>query len=358
MATPAELQQRTVEYAKTGMFGAPALDANLELTRAAPDNEGGWTRLARCYMEAGRLDEATAALDAVLRLNTQNSIARSLQIEVTKRRIGATAAVKATPARAAKPKPEKVVRGAKPKAAVPIAAFGRPEFDALDTLPPDPAMEVVGSRLEALVMAVNERPFAEQIVEARNRAGHAGARLFRRNSIYSGGPGQIFAFQHGGRWEPQVNVALTAATNPSGGRHSLRAGIGFNLTSDGTDRNREEGHARALAYFAQFQQLLSAEWGGFLTGWLAANGGFIQYGGGTPPATSLSPAEAVSRLLDCPDPAATGWVFCGRWLFADTPEDAATLADARKLLNWIERALTDLQPLWTTVYRIPPAPVS
>ena len=71
MATPAELQQRTVEYAKTGMFGAPALDANLELTRAAPDNEGGWTRLARCYMEAGRLDDATAALDAVLRLQAE-----------------------------------------------------------------------------------------------------------------------------------------------------------------------------------------------------------------------------------------------------------------------------------------------
>jgi Tetratricopeptide repeat len=355
MATPNELQQRTIEYAKTGMFGTPALDANLELTRAAPANEGGWTRLARCYMEAGRLDEATAALDAVLQLNPQNSIARSLQIEVTKRRIGATAAVKAPPARAAKAKPVRAARGAGTSSGAPTAVFGRTEFTALGQMAPDGAMEIVGSRLEALLMAVNERPFAQQIVEARNRAGHSGARLYRRNSMYSGGAGHIYAFQHGGRWEPQVNVGLFAATNPSGGRDCLRAGIGFNLTRDGSDRNREEGQARVLAHFAHFQQLVSAEWGGFLASWLASNGAFVQYGGGQPPATDLSPGEAIARLLDCPDPAETAWVFCGRWLFADTPEDAATLADARKLLGWIDRALTDLQPLWTSVYRAPVA---
>jgi hypothetical protein len=350
MSTPAELQQRTVEYAKTGTFGAPALDANLELTRVAPGNEGGWTRLARCYMEAGRLDDATGALDAVLQLNPQNTIARSLQVEVTKRRIGATAAVKAPTVRAARPKATRTKGGPAPS-----AAFGRPEFAALAQLAPEAAMDVLGPRVESLLMAVNERPFSEKVVEARNRAGSSGSRLYRRNSFYSGGPGHIYAFQHGGRWEPQLNVAVTSATNPSGGRDCMRAGVGFNLSREGVDRNREEGQARVLAYFAHFQQLVSAEWRGFLTGLFEKKGAFIQYGGGKPPATDLSPTEAIALLLDCRDPAETGWVFCGRWLFADTPEDAAILADARKLVSWIEGALDELLPLWTNVYRVPVA---
>jgi hypothetical protein len=351
MSTPAELQQRAIEYARTGTFGAPAIDANLELTRVAPGNEGGWTRLARCYMEAGRLDDATGALDAALQLNPQNTIARSLHQEVTKRRIGATAAVKLPTTRAAKPKPVRAERGG-----APIAAFGGPEFAALGQLAPDAAMDVLGPRIESLLMAVNERPVSERVVEARNRAGHSGARLYRRNSFHSGGTGHIYAFQHGGRWEPQLNVAVAAATNPSGGRDCLRAGIGFNLTREGMDRNRDEGHARVLAYFAQFQQLVSAEWRDFLTGWFASKGAFIQQGGGRPPATDLSPSEAIASLIDCSEPSEAAWVFCGRWLFADTPEDAATLADARKLVGWVERTFDDLLPLWTSVYRVPVAP--
>ena len=350
MSTPAELQQRTIEYAKTGTFGAPALDANLELTRVAPGNEGGWTRLARCYMEAGRLDDASRALDAVLQLNPQNTIARSLQVEVTKRRVRATAAVKAPTVRAAKPKVTRTKAGS-----APTAAFGRPEFAALGELAPDVAMEVLGPRIEALLMAVNERPFAERVVEARNRAGSSGSRLYRRNSFYSGGVGHLYAFQHGGRSEPQLNVAVTAATNASGGRDCMRAGIGFQLSKDGIDRNREEGQARVLAYFAHFQRLVAAEWRSFLTALLDKKGAFVQYGAGKPPATDLSAGEAIAMLLDSRDPAKTEWVFCGRWLFADTPEDAAVLADARKLVGWIEGALDELLPLWTNVYRLPVA---
>ena len=68
-------------------FGADSLAANLELARLAPDNEGAWTRLSRCYMEGGLLDEATGALESVLAVNPRNSIAHSLKIEITKRRV-------------------------------------------------------------------------------------------------------------------------------------------------------------------------------------------------------------------------------------------------------------------------------
>jgi tetratricopeptide (TPR) repeat protein len=83
----AQLQRRAIEFATSGNFGPDSLAANLELTRLAPDNEGAWTRLSRCYMEGGQLDEATGALDSVLAVNPRNSIAHSLKIEINKRRI-------------------------------------------------------------------------------------------------------------------------------------------------------------------------------------------------------------------------------------------------------------------------------
>ncbi len=101
----AQLQRRAIEFATSGNFGADSLAANLELARLAPDNEGAWTRLSRCYMEGGLLDEATGALDSVLAVNPRNSIAHSLKIEINKRRISllpVEVKVKAPRARATK----------------------------------------------------------------------------------------------------------------------------------------------------------------------------------------------------------------------------------------------------------------
>src|SRR5687768_1732672 len=118
MASQEDLQLRAVEFAKAGDFTSRALEVNLKLTQVAPANEGAWTRLARCYMELGQLDDATAALDAALQVNPQNTIARNLQNDVTKRRVGVTAPVAAGRTRAKRP-----VRGA-----ATAVGFGRPEF--------------------------------------------------------------------------------------------------------------------------------------------------------------------------------------------------------------------------------------
>jgi hypothetical protein len=350
MTIAADLQQRAIEFARSGNFGQEAFELNRELTRVAPANEGAWTRLARCGLESGQLDEATAALDVVLGLNPQNTIARSLQVEVSKRRAGAAAAAAAVAA--VKVPKAKAVRAAKPKrdkGVAPVAAFTRQEFQTLGHLEPAPAMDVLGPRIESLLMAVNERSFAEKAVETRHRAGRPGVRLFRRDSFHSGAAGQIFAFQYGGRWEPQIHVAFTAATHPaSGGRDSLRAGIGFSLAHDDKD---PEGHGRVLAFFAQFQQLVASDWRHFLTEWLSKDNGFVQFGHDQPPQTAVPPADAVDALVSLEDPAAAGWVFCGRWLFADTQQDADTLGDAAHLVKWIEQTFDDLLPLWSSVYR-------
>jgi len=350
MPTASELQERAIAYARAGTFSAPALEANLELTRVAPDNEGAWTRLARCYLEGGRLDDATAALDSALQLNNQNSIARSLLGEVSKRRAATTMVtpVKATRVRAVK---EKAPKRASAKAPAPIASFDRQEFQTLGHSAPAVALDVLGPRLEALLMALNERPFAEKVADARNKAGRSGVRLFRRGGFETGAPNQIVAVHYGGKREPQVTVAVTSAVSPAGGgRDSIRAGLAFDLSALEKDANREDGQTRALAYFAGFQQLLASQWQAFLTDWLSRNGGAIQIGA-EPPATDLSGAQAVERLMTLEGPAAAAPVFIGRWLFADKVTDSEVLSDARRLEAWMAIAFEELLPLWTTVYR-------
>jgi tetratricopeptide (TPR) repeat protein len=334
-----ELQQRAIDYAKSGDFGADALATNLELARLVPTNEGAWTRLSRCYMEHGQLDEAAAALDAVLQLNPQNTLARSLQMEVTRRRVAATA----PPPRAPRAKAGGSARTEKVKGPA-AGGFARAEFATLGRLAPAAALDALGGRIEALLMALNERPFAAKAVETRNRAGQSGARLFRRNTIQARGPGCLHGFHQGGRREPQLNMGFLSAT--PFGRDAVRAGIAFDLMPDGATTE----HERALAYFAQFQQFVAGAWRGFLSRWMSGTAGFIQYGD-RPPSTDLMPDDALGWLINCRNPAEIGWVFFGRWLFADRLPDSEILADGRKLIAWSETSLSDLLPLWSSLYR-------
>jgi hypothetical protein len=337
------LEQKAIEFAKRGDFGADARQANQELTRIAPDNQGAWTRLARCCIELGLLDDANAALETVLSLNPQNMIARSLLQESIRREV--LASPMDEPPSKSRAKSSKAKRGA---ASTGRTGFGRAQFAALGQLAPASALESLGPSVESLLMALNDRPFAKKVVEARNRAGQSGSKLFRRNSFYSGGAGHIYAFQHGGRWEPQINIGISAA--PQWERDSLRAGIGFNLSQTGSDPNREAGQERVLEYFENFQRLVSTAWTTLLADWMSANGGFVQLGT-KPPAVDLLPPDAVSALINVRQPADMGWVFCGRWLFFDRADDAAILADQAELVKWTEQAFTDLLPLWMSAYR-------
>jgi len=340
------LEVQAIEYARRGDFGVAARDVNEELTRLVPGNAGAWTRLARCCLELGQLEQATAALDAALQLNPQNTIARNLLAEVERRR-------QPVPA----PKPRTVRRpGAQPATRAPraratsspVLPFDRGVFTTLGHLPPAAALDALAPRLEPLLMELNDRPFAQKVVEARNRAAQPGGALYRRNNLYAASPGHIDAFHYGGRWEPQINIGLFAA--PHWGRDGVRAGIGFDFASSETDPDPEAGQLRALAYYEDFQRLVGTSWRQLLATWMSANGGFIQHGA-NPPSTDILPSDAISWLANVQNPIETGWIFCGRWLFADRADHAAILSDGRQLLTWLDRTFTDLLPLWTSVYR-------
>jgi len=343
MPSVAELQQRAVEYAKSGNFGPDAIDTNLQLAGLAPDNEGAWTRLARCYLESGRLDDATAATESALQVNPQNTIARSLQLEAAKRREAATrpvSPVRSAPRTRVKKKDQPEGGGAH--------AFGRPEFAALGQLPPATALEVLGPRLETLLLTLNDRPFAAKAVETRNRAGRTGGWVFRRNSIRATETGHVYAFQNGGRWEPQLNIGFLSASR--WGRDAVRAGIGFSLAPDDADQGREVDREQLAASFERFQRMISSSWRQLLTAWMGTNAGFLQYGN-RPPETSLMPADALAWIDGCQNPGDVGWIFLGRWLFADRAADAETARDMRRLTAWAEQSFADLLPLWSDLYR-------
>jgi Tetratricopeptide repeat len=350
----ASLEQRAVEFAKRGDFGVEARGVNEEITRLAPSNQGAWTRLARCCLELGQLDDATAALDAALQLNPQNTIARNLHLEVSRRR--APAPVQPAPRKRASSTIRSVAsrtsstiaaRAAK-SGTVALGGMDRAEFTALGHLQPQAAVESLTARIEPLLMALNDRPFAAKVVEARNRAGHSGVRLYRRGSIQAGGQGHLHVFQQGGRWEPQLHIAFFAA--PQWRRDALSAGIGFNLAEGGTDDMADAGRQRAFEYFEAFQRHLSTTWRQHLTDWLRSNAGFVQFGH-RPPSTEVLPQEAVASIINIDNPGQHDWIFVGRWLFLDRSEDVGVLTDAPRLVRWIEQTFNDLLPLWSSVYR-------
>ena len=317
-----DLQQRAVELAKNNSHGAEALDVNLQITRTDPSNQGAWTRLARCYLEQRRFADAAGALATVLDLNPSNTIAKSLMTEVTKRRAMAMPATEA------------------------VSGFTSHDFDALSHLAPVDAARALGPKIETLLMSVNEQRTAQRIVQTRNRTGQSGSKLFHRNSYHDGGNGYVHAYHHGGRWEPQFNLALLAGSGWNG--NWIRVGLGFNLAAGARD-DQVDGHANMVRYFEAFQQQLGSAWRRHLADWMSKSGGFIQYGR-RGPAVDLLPPQAVEWLINCRNPAAQEWVFVGRWLSLAKPDDAEIMSDMRRLVATVEDTFAAVFPLWAAIY--------
>jgi hypothetical protein len=322
-ATLADLQQRAVELARQNNFGPEALELNLEISRADATNQGAWTRLARCYLEQRRFADAAGALATVLDLNPSNTIARSLLTEVTRRRASALPTAEAA------------------------SGFTSHDFDALGHLAPVEAARALGSKIESLLLSVNDQRTPTRIVDTRTRAGQSGSKLFHRNSYHPGTNGSIYAYHHGGRWEPQFNIGLFSRT-PWGGDW-MRIGLGFNLSDGGRESERDGGQEQIVSFFETFQQQLAGPWRSHLIDWMGSYGGFIQYGDRSP-AMDLLPKQAVEWLINCRNPVGQGWVFVGRWLSVDDEDGAKTLVSMPKLVATVEDTFAALFPLWASIY--------
>jgi tetratricopeptide (TPR) repeat protein len=318
------LERRALELMKQADFGPQAVRVNAEIVEHAPTNESAWTRLGRCHMEQRQFDEAVSALRAALALNPANRIATNLLTEVRRRRaLTPTATERAS------------------------TGFSIREFAALETLPAHDACRALGSRIEALFEVVNVSAIAARIVDTRQRHGESGSKLFHANSFYADAAGHIFAFHHGGRWEPQFNIGWFSS--PPLPQSCVRIGLGFNLSAASRDPDRMAGQERVLASFERFQRTLEKSWRRELARWMGASGGFIQYAGHAP-AVDLLPEPSVDWLLNCRNAAALEWIFVGRWLFLDHPDDAKILAHRAQLAKAIDETFRALLPLWLGAY--------
>jgi tetratricopeptide (TPR) repeat protein len=323
MDDAARLETRAVGLMKEGDFGDEAVRVNQAIVELAPRNDRAWTRLGRCLMEQRRLDEAIEALRTALSLNHTNTVATNLLNEVRKRRAMTPTAAERT-----------------------TTGFTAREFAVLETHPPAEACAALRSRIELLFDAVNATSIAARIVETRQRQGASGTKLFHANSCHPGGVAHIFAFHHGGRWEPQFNLGWF--TRPSAAS-CMRIGIGFNTSSAGRDGEREAGQEQVLRYFERFQQVVARSWRTELARWMGSNAGFVQ-SGAEPPSMSLQPPQAVEWLTSCRNAAALDWIFVGRWLFLDRSADADILRDRSALARAVDETFRALYPLWTSTY--------
>ena len=318
------LRRHAIDLMKRADFGDEATRVNTAIVERAPRDDGAWTRLGRCHLEERRFDEAVAALRTALSIDPSKTIATNLLNEVRKRRaLTPTAAQRAT------------------------TGFSRREFALIETLRGDDLLQALRPRMEALFDTLNASSAAGRIVAARGRAGASGSKLFHANSYYPGRTaGHVYAFHHGGRREPQFNLGwFTDPIMPS----CLRIGIGFDVSRAGRDPNPCEGQERALRYFERFQQAIAKSWQRELARWMASSGGFLQYGD-NPPALDLVPDRAVEWLMTCRNALAFEWIFVGRWLFLDRPDDARIVGDRSKLATAVDDTFRALLPLWLTTY--------
>ena len=325
MSTPVmELEGRALEYMKNGEFGSAAIAVNAAIIEQAPRNVSAWVRLGRCHLEQRQWDEAVSALRGALQINPTHTVATNLLNEVRKRRaLAPTAVQRAT------------------------TGFGAREFALIESLPAADACGALRPRIEALFDAVNQTSVAAKVVDARQRSGESGTKLFHANSFVANAVGHVFAFHHGGRWEPQFNLAWFSS--PTHASNCMRIGLGFNLSAAGREADRANGQERVLAFFEQFQRTLERTWKRELARWMAASSGFVQYGD-REPAIDLLPERAVEWILGCRNPAAMEWIFVGRWLFLDKADDAKVLGDRARLASLVDDVFRTLFPLWLGTY--------
>ena len=259
-----------------------------------------------------------------MQINPTHTVATNLLNEVRKRRaLAPTAVQRAT------------------------TGFSVREFALMEALPADEACTALRPRIEALFDAVNQSSVAAKIVEARQRGGESGSKLFHANSFHANATGHVVAFHHGGRWEPQWNLGWFSA--PPHPANCMRIGLGFNLSAAGRESDRANGQERALAFFEQFQKTLEKAWNASSHGgWLPTLASFST--GDHPPAVDVLPERAVEWIVNCHNAAALEWIFVGRWLFLDKPDDAKILGDRAKLATLVDDTFRTLFPLWLGSY--------
>jgi len=334
-------------------FGAEAFELNSRLVAANPADAGSRTRLARCYLQSGRLDEAEAQYREVQRLDPRSRIAAGgLEMVERQRHQGDATAEDVRVARTVRVRREApAARRREPSHSTSsepapqiFTGFGPADFADLRACASREVRARFAPRVVDLVRRVN---VLQSSVEA------AGIREPGKRQLFRAGRAEVHVhqahwvvFNAGGRWEPQFNIGMYG--RPAAGNW-LRIGLGFDLTDDGADADHAAVIARVRDHFRRFQEILASPRRSLFLGWMVKENGLIQYNEGGPRLDLREPSQAASLIAGA-DPERTEWVFFGKWLSPECPDEAAILADPVSLVRTIDRVFSGLVPLWRVLW--------
>jgi hypothetical protein len=346
-------QDRARSLAISQDFGVEALKLNEQLVASDGSDLASRTRLARCYREAGRYDDSEAQYREVLRLDPRNRIAAGglISIDVSRRNgaaaVETTHALRATKVRRA-PKPPRVeVAPASGDAPVPLVftGFEHRAFAELRSCPPREVRARFAPRVIDLVKRVNALPSSKEIAAIREPDHRQLYRASRADVHVEAARWSVVNI--GGRFEPQFTIGMYAGTGKLG--DWLRVGIGFDLANDGADADHPDGVREVRNHFRRLQAILASPRRSLLTGWMIKESGLIELDETGPRLDLHQPSEAADLIAGC-DADRTRWVFFGKWLSPDRPDDTATLSDPLALVRLVDRTFTGLLPLWRALW--------
>jgi hypothetical protein len=334
-------------------FGSEALRLNEELVAANPADDASRTRLARCYREAGRLDDSEAQYREVLRSDPRNRIASGglLAIEGERRRATAPPDPPPLAPRPRRPPgaraPDARRRADHPTAPLAFTGFDTRDFAELRFCDARDVRARFGPRVVDLVKRVNALTSSEEIAAVREEGRRQLFRASRTDVQVDVAHWSVH--NAGGRREPQFTIAMDADRGRTA--DCLRVGISFDLADDDGQAGGAAGLEAARRHFRRFQDILGSSSRSLFLGWMIKENGLVEIGRRGPRADLHEPTHAVEELAAC-DASGTSWVFFGKWLSAGQTEDAAVLADPVELVRTIDRVFTGLLPLWRAMWRV------
>jgi hypothetical protein len=346
-------QDRARALAIAQDFGAEALKLNGQLVAADATDVASRTRLARCYREAGRIEESEAQYREVLRIDPRNRIASGGLASIDQdRRRGAEAIEEASAPRAqrarraAAPARRTEASHAPSETAVPLIFNGfQRDFAELRSCPPREARARFAPRVVDLIKRINALASSEEIASIREPGRRQLFRLSRTDVHVE--PAQWFVYNIGGRWEPQFNIGMYAGTGKVA--DWVRVGIGFHLANDGADSEGATGARDVRNRFRRLQAILASPQRSLFLGWMIKENGLIEFNENGPRLDLRQPSEAADLLAGC-DAEREQWVFFGKWLSPDQAEDAAVLSDAVEFVRTVDRVFIGLLPLWRALW--------
>lgn len=354
MTIPPDVRARAMTLAVAQDFGDEALALNKRLVEADASDTASRTRLARCYLQAGKIDEADAEYREALRIDPRSRIAAGgLEMVEALRHPASAREERAHIPRAPRvrregPGPGQHREAESAAVSEPIPrifnGFTAADFSELRSCPRREVAARFAPRVVDLVRRVN---VLQSSIEAAGVREPGKRQLFRasRADVHAD-QAHWHVFNQGGRWEPQFNIGMY------GGRSAgnwLRIGIGYDFADEGRDANRETGGTAIRDHLRHLQEILASPRRSLFLGWMVKEGGFIQDGGAGPRQDVREPSQAAS-LIGGIDPDRAEWIFFGKWLSPDTPDEAAVLADPVSLVRTIDRVVAGLVPLWRALW--------